>query len=807
MLKSNLKIAFRNLWRNKGFSAINILGLATGLTACLLILFFVIDELSYDRYNKNADRIYRIDTKIKFGDNLLDIAEAPAILGPVFAKDFPQIESYVRIRNSGSIHVKKGNEKVKEDKVWYADSTLFSVFSFPLIEGDPRTALKDPHSLVLTENMAKKYFNRTSVVGQSLVLFDTVPYRITAVIRNLPRQTHFEADFFLPLIEYPDSRNTSWFSENYNTYFVLRPGVNLTQLTAQLNKSMSNYAAPELKGILNMSMDDWKKGGGYFVCSLMPLTDIHLHSNKLGEMANNHSAEYVYIFSATALFILLIGCINFMNLSTARSSNRAKEVGIRKVLGSLKKALVTQFLTESVLLSFLALILSVGMTWLLLPLFNSLAEKQISILVLFRPLMLTGVLVLMLVMGLLAGSYPAFVLSAFNPVEVLKGSLSKGFKSSRLRNVLVVFQFAVSIVLIIGTLVIYRQLGYMRNKDIGFNKEQVLILHNTGPLGDQAKAFENEISNISGVKNVTMTSFLPVDGSRNTDAIFTEPTLDLNKAISMQEWFVDENYIPTLQFKLLKGRNFSPQFPSDSSAIIINEAALKYLGTGDPLSKKLYEIDDEQTKKIASYRIIGVVKNFNFNSLRDQITPVLMKLGRNTGSMAVRIQTNYVPELVSQIERKYKMMASGEPFSYDFMDESFNRLYLTEQRTGKISITFSVVAILIACLGLFGLATYAATQRTREIGIRKVLGASISAMVNMLCKDFLRLVLISSCIAFPLAWWLMNKWLQEFAYRIGISWWIFLLSGSIALLIAIFTVSFQALKAALSNPVKSLRTE
>lgn len=807
MLKSYLKIALRNLWKNKGFSAINILGLAFGLTACLLIIFFIMDEIAYDKYNLFADRIYRIDTKIKFGDTKYDLAVAPPIMGPVLARDYAQIENYTRLRSHGNIQVRKGDQIMKEEKVFYADSSLFEVFTLPMIEGNSKTALKNPHSVVINERTAKKYFERSNVVGMNLVLFDTIPYKITGVIRDIPRQSHFDADFLLPLTEWEDSRNNSWFSENYNTYVLLRPGVNLKQITALFNKTMDIDAAPQLKNMINMSMDDWRKGGGYLVSSLMPLKQIHLYSNKIGEDGNNSSIEYIYIFSATALFILIIACINFMNLSTARSSNRAKEVGVRKALGSLRRSLIAQFLTESLMISLFALVFAILFTWLLMPLFNNLSQKEISVGELFHPLMLSGVLLLVIILGLLAGSYPAFILSAFNPVEVLKGSLVKGFKSSRLRNVLVVFQFSVSIILIIGTMVIYSQLTFIRNKDIGFNKQQVLVIQNVDPLGDRAQAFKNDLTRLSGVESATMTGFLPIDGNRNNNAFFTEPTLDINKAIGMQQWAIDENYIPTLQLKLLQGRNFSTQFPSDSSAIIINEAALKFMGTGDPLRKNLYDIESEVPKIIRSYHIIGVLRNFNFNSLREQVNPLVLILDRNNESIALRVTSKNIPSLLSSIEKKYREMAPGQPFSYAFMDDSFNRQYLSEQRMGEISITFSVVAILIACLGLFGLATYAATQRTREIGIRKVLGAAVGTIVKMLCKDFLKLVIISACIAFPIAWLLMDKWLQDFAYRVDLGWWIFLLAGLVALLIALVTVSFQAIKAALTNPVTALRSE
>ncbi len=541
--------------------------------------------------------------------------------------------------------------------------------------------------------------------------------------------------------------------------------------------------------------------------SLTPLTDIHLHSNKLGELNGNGNADYVYIFSVIALLILLIACVNFLNLSTARSSNRAKEVGVRKVLGSLKKNLVQQFLTESLLISFIALVFAIIITWLLLPYFNQLAGKDIQASTLFQLKMLISLVVLILVVGLLAGSYPAFFLSSFQPINVLKGKLARGFKRSWLQNALVVFQFVISIILIFGTVVIYNQLNYIHSKDIGFNREQVLVVQHTDALRDQVTSFRNELLRISGVQNATMSGYLPTNFSRNNNAFFTSPTLDQRTAMGMQNWVVDENYIPTLNIKILQGRNFSPQFPTDSTGIIINEAAAKFLATNDLLTKKLYEIRDINTKVLIEWHIIGVIKNFNFSSLRDVVTPLALKLGKDNGNISVCINSSDIPSVLAQIKNKWKAIAPSQPFDYSFMDEDFNKLYTTEQRTGQIFITFAVLAILIACLGLFGLVTYAAEQRTKEIGIRKVLGANVTNIVTMISKDFLKLVLVASLIAFPVAWWAMNKWLQDFAYRINISWWIFLAAGLLAILIALGTISFQAIKAATANPVKSLRYE
>ena len=828
MFKNYLKTALRNLWKNKGFSAINIIGLAVGLATCLLIMIYVMDELSYDRYNEKADRTYRLDGDIKFGGNHFILAVAPAPAGPAMRQDYPEIETEARFRNYGGFRVKKGNQNIQEDKVIYADSTIFNVFSLPMLEGDPRTALVEPHTIVITEKAARKYFNTVSVVGKNLVINDTINYKITGVIRNLPSQTHFDFDFFVSLSESEESRRTDqWLSNNFNTYIVLRPGADPRKLEAKFGGMIHKYIAPLIQSVVNSSMEQFEKGGNFVGFSLTPLTAIHLHSNKVAELGANGSIQYVYIFSAIAAFILLIACVNFMNLSTARSSNRAKEVGVRKVLGSSRGNLVSQFIAESILISFISMLLALGIAWLLLPYFDQLAAKQMSIGLFTRPWLAPSLLALVVFVGLLAGSYPAFFLSAFRPIAVLKDnrgnrrlrkstergtmlwriSPAAGFKTGWLRNSLVVFQFGISIFLIVGTAVIYQQLGFIRTKKLGFDREHVLIIQNSNPLGSGAKSFMQDLEKLAGVQGATMTGYLPTASNRDDDAYFQSTDLDIKKAISLQNWSVDENYIPVLGMQLSAGRNFSRQYSSDSTGVVINEAAARRLGYADPVGKKIYELQDIKTKSLKAWTIVGVIKDFNFNSLRDVVTPMGLFLREDRGDIALRINSNNIPRVIDQIENKWKAVAPGQPFAYSFMDDDFNALYLTEQRMGQISLSFSLLAICIACLGLFGLAAYAAEQRTREIGIRKVLGATMPNIITLLSGDFLKLVVIAALITFPFAWWAMDHWLRDFAYRIDISWKVFGLAAVLSIGIALFTVSFQAIRAALANPVKSLRSE
>jgi putative ABC transport system permease protein len=806
MFKNYLKVALRNLWKNKSFSAINIFGLAVGLATCLLIVLYVADEVSYDRYNEKSDRIYRINSDIKFGGGDLHLAVASDPMGATLKKDYPQVEEFTRVyTSSGSKLIKKGTEFIREQNVANVDSTFFNVFTLPAIEGDTKTALNEPNTVVVTESAAKKYFGTANALGKILEA-DKTPYKVTAVIKDIPGNSHFHFDFLFSM----DNVDYGWgnyLSNNFQTYIVLKKGTDYKAFQKNFRTIIVKYVVPQAKEFMQInSIDEFEKAGNKLEYSLMPLTDIHLRSDRFPELSTNGNIQYVYIFSAVALFVLLIACINFMNLSTARSANRAKEVGIRKVLGTERKTLITQFLVESTLTVIIALVLAIAIAAIVLPLFNDMAAKTLSIKELSGGRILPFLVLLPFVVGLLAGSYPALFLSRFNPITVLKGPASTGFKKSNLRNALVVFQFAISIMLIIGTIIVYRQLNFIQTKNLGFNKEQVLIINGTWSLGKNAEAFKNDVLGFQGVKSGTLSGFLPVSSSaRNDNSFSTNAVMDAGNGVNMQHWVIDYDYIHTMGMQIVQGRNFSPQFGGDSSATIINETAAKLLGYDNPIGKRLYGSDDHN--KPIYYTIVGVVKNFNYESLRQTIGPLCMMLGSSTMLTSFKVATTDIKSLVKQIETKWKAMAPGMPFSYRFMDESFDDMYRGEQRVGEVAITFAMLTILIACLGLFGLVTYAAEQRIKEIGIRKVLGATIADIVTMLSKDFLKLVAVASVIAFPVAWWSMNKWLQDFAYRVNIGWWIFLVAAAAALLIALITISFQAIKAALASPVKNLRTE
>jgi putative ABC transport system permease protein len=796
MIRNYIKTAFRSLTKNKGFTAINVLGLSVGLATCLLIVFYVVDELSYDKYNVKADRIYRITEVAKLNGNEASYAGSEKPLMEAI-KSFPEIEKMARFIpketlfiSSQKFYIRKGNNNLQERKVVYTESDIFDVFTLPVVSGKP--SLNEPHTAVITESTAKKYFNKTDVAGQILTINDTSQYRITAVIKDVPLQSHFNFDFFLSYSSIPEYREGGWGYGGMHQYVLLRPGANIKNIESRMQAiAYKNYPS------------SMHTNGNYLKYNLTPLLGLHLHSPCQYELMERGSIQYVYIFSLIAVFILLIACVNFMNLSTARSSNRAKEVGVRKVLGSARKYLIAQFLTESILITLVSTIIAVVLAWLLMPLFNQIAVKHLSFTTHSMTWVLPSLLVAVLVIGLLAGSYPAFFLSAFKPIEVLKGKLATGFKGGFLRSFLVIFQFSISIFLIIGTLVIYNQLNYIHNKNLGFNRSQMLVIKNTNVLGKQAKVLRQEVKQMQGVVNATMSSYLPTGEDRSMTGLFPVLPIDIKQDVLSEFWPVDEDYMNTLGIKLIAGRNFSNQIASDTAAMIVNEAFVKRFGFKDPLNKTVYR----DSYGIQPYHIVGVMKDFNYSSLRDQIKPVALVYNEDRGAISARVNTANLAAIMSKIESRWKELSPNQQFTYSFMDQDFDATYRAEQRIGTIFISFSTLTILIACLGLFGLAAYAAEQRNKEIGIRKVLGASVSGIVSMLSMDFIKLVLISILISSPLAWYVMNKWLQDFAYRQNIQWWILAIAAIVAILIAFITISFQSIKAALANPVKSLRSE
>ncbi len=812
MVANYLKIAWRNLLKNKLYSFINIFGLAIGLTCFLLISLYVLDELSYDRHFADADRIYRINSGIKFGGAEMKLAVSSDPFGPTLKKDYAEIEQYVRLyANNSRRFIKKGNEFLVENNCFHADSTFFDVFSLKVIEGNPKTALTEPNTIAISKTAAQKYFGNAPALGQTLRIGvqNTASYKVSAVFEDMPINSHFRTNLIFPFQNITDYNFGSFLSHNFHTYIKLKEGVDYKQFEKKFDVVIDKYVLPQAKQFMQInSMDDFRKTGNYLIYSLIPLLDIYLKSDRIYELDTHGNIQYVYIFSIVALFLLLIACINFMNLSTARSANRAKEVGIRKVMGTPRQSLITQFMAESTLTSYLAFGLALLFTILLIPYFNEVAGKEFTFKTLFQPQYLPFLLVLPLLVGLLAGYYPSFFLSSFKPIEVLKSKLNASFKQSSFRNALVTFQFVTSLVLVISTFIIYKQLNYIQSKNLGFSKDQVLVVTGTSSLRDNNDVFKEEVKKMAGVKSATFAGYLPVaNSSRNDNTFSKETVMDAKNGFNMQVWTIDEDYIPTLGIELIKGRNFSKAFGTDSSAIIINEETAKILGTGNPIGKQLYTSDGNDSKQTITLTVVGVVKNFHFSSLRENVGPLCFRFGRSAWVTAFKINTHNTPHLINQIEAKWKQLAPEMPFNYHFLDESFDEMYRAEQRIGKVALIFAALTVLIACLGLFGLITYIAEQRTKEIGVRKVLGASIWSIVQLLSKDFLKLVLIAFVIAAPLAYYTMSSWLKDFAFRTQISGWIFVIAGGITVLIALFTISYQSIKAALMNPINSLKSE
>lgn len=768
-------------------------------------MLFVQDELSYDRFNKKANRIVRVIFKASINGGKINESNVMPPVAQALKNDYAEVEDATRLRTGFSPKVTYADKTFKEGTLAFVDANFFNVFTLPFIKGDAQTALQQPNTVVITKETANKYFGNEDAIGKVLTFnsYDNALYKVTGVIEKIPANSHFHFDMFGSMESVPEAKAPTWMASNFFTYVVLKEGYDYKKLEAKLPAMVEKYMGPQILQEMGMSLSQFRTKGNELGFALQPLTDIHLHGDSSSELEAGGDVRYVYIFGAIAIFMLVIACINFINLSTASASKRAKEVGVRKVIGSGKFELIKQFLLESVLLTLFALLVSFFLVQFALPVFNDLSAKNLTIGHDIQPLaafVLLGILV-----GILAGIYPAFYLSSFKPIAVLKGKFSSGNKSFGLRSSLVVFQFFISVSLIVSTIVVYQQMKFIQNKKLGYDKEQLLVLPNSYALEKNETIFKEQLLKDPRVVNATISGYKPAGPSNNNNALAYPEGKD-NQIMRTLEYHVDEQYIPTLGMQIAAGRNFSKEFTTDSSAMIINETAAKAFGwANNAVGQRIVRQNSERGRDFI-YTVIGVVKDFNFRSLHEPVTPLLMILKPESG-LIVKVKTTDIPGLLSSIKQQWEQFHTEEPFTYTFMDELYNKTYAAEEKTGRILNIFAVLTILVACLGLFGLATYTAERRTKEIGIRKVLGASVTQVTNMLSKDFIKLVLISCIIAFPLSYWAMYKWLQDFAYRINISWLVFVIAGIAALMIALLTVSFQAIKAAIANPVKSLRTE
>ena len=809
MIRNYLKIAFRNLTKYKFISFINLFGLTLGLICCLLIFIFILHELSYDKYHPNADRVYRVTRRFsnpETGALSLHLSTVAPPFGPLLQNDFKEIENMTRLLQNGTTAIRYNDKMLNEPDVYFADDKFFDFFKADVLQGNPQKALAAPYSVMMTDETAKKYFGNEDPMNKVIRVnfgnyFD---FKVTGIYKPLSSNTHFHPDMMLSfntlkdtLIYGAENLRTNWGNNSFFTYLRLPEGYDPKKLEVQfpafLNRHM-NEGGP-------IKPSQWTS------LSLQKLTDIHLTSHTDYEAEENGDIKRVYIFSAIALFILLIACINYMNLSTARSTLRAREIGIRKTVGAQRKEIMAQFLSESVLVSWIAMLLAFAFSWLLIPWLNDISGQQLSISVLMEWYIILPILLVPFVVGILSGLYPALFMSYFQPVKVLKGFLRTGGGNISFRKVLVTLQFAISIILIICTAIVFSQMKYMQNKSLGFDKEQIITLPYVTELNDKYDAFRTELLASSSIKNAGRSSRIPT--GRLLDAMGSKMMRgDSLAPVNADIKYVaaDQDFISTYGVKVLAGRGFSREFGSDTSAFLINEASVTVLGL---------KSNEDAIGKDFGYggrtgKIIGVFNDFHFESMHQKIVPLVLLVPRNAnnfGRISIKVAGANAAAALAHIEKTWKNFLPETPYQYTFLDENFARLYKAEERQKTLFTTFACIAIFIACLGLFGLSAFTISQRIKEIGIRKVLGASVSTIVTLLSKDFLKLVIISAIIAFPIAWFAMSKWLQDFAYRIDMPWWVFLAAGIIAALIALLTISFQAIKAAIANPVKSLRTE
>jgi putative ABC transport system permease protein len=806
MFRNYMRVALRNLRRYKAISSINLFGLTVGLTCCLLILAYILNEISYDQQQPYAGRTYRISRSFhnEQGVQSLHLGAIAPPFGPHLKNAFPEIEKMTRLLSNGNTAFVSGEKRFYENKVYFADENLPDVFKVEMVKGNPRKALEAPFNIMITDDVARKYFGKEDPLDKLVKLDNNLPCKVAGVFKPFPSNTQFHPDVLISFNTLKDSAiygerqlMTNWGNNSFFTYIVLPKNYDYKNLEARLPAFIDKYyhSPDEPPGFV---------GSKYTHLYLWPMTDIHLRSHLDDELEENGDVKRVYIFSVIALFILLIACINYMNLSTARSVLRAKEIGIRKTVGAQRKEIIFQFLGESVLLSWVAILLAFGLCAALLPCVEKFSGLSLSIHLLLRWEVLLPLILTPFVVGILSGIYPALFMSSFEPVKVLKG-LFKINGNLSLRKVLVVVQFAVSIILIICTAVVFKQLRYMQEKSLGFNKDQVITMINTAAFGNNFESFRHELLQNPGVKEVGRSSRIPSGRLLDASGIAVasgDSTKDLQ--LDVKYLSVDYNFIPTYGMQLVAGRNFSNAYATDSANFVINEAAANAIGFSSPKSA----IDKSIVYGGRKGKIIGVVKDFHFESLHKKIPALLMAvIPGQYNRISIKLAGNNVQSALVAVENTWKKFLPEVPYDFNFLDERFAQLYESEQRQKTIFTSFAAIAIFIACLGLFGLSAFTISQRIKEIGIRKVLGAEVGSIVGLLSKDFMKLVGVAALFAFPVAWWAMHKWLNDFAYRINIPWWLFLAAAIMAGLIAFVTISFQAIKAAKANPVKSLRTE
>jgi putative ABC transport system permease protein len=797
MLRLSLTSVFRNIRKNPGFSLINIFGLTLGIICFILMMMFVVSELSYDRFNENSGRIYRLCIRAAIGDTKINQTYSSSRMFREMTAKYPEIETGVKFSGSQDVLVRVGEKTISEPSVMYVDPTVFKVFTFPLISGDPATALKRPNTLVLSETAARKYFGEQNPLGRIMEV-DTGgfgQFEVTGIFKDIPANAHFHFSIMASLLTFPSLlAEQEWTANTFTTYFLLKPGASAKELEEKFKK----YT------VQSIGEERYKKAveqGNFWEFYLQPLTSIHLHSDINGEFEPNGNIRYVYIFIVIAFFVLIIACINFMNLSTAKSMLRAREVGIKKTSGSTRGKLIGQFLSESVILTFVSLILAIIIICIVLPAYNSWLGRELPFNMVSNPWLLPGLAAFGLVVGIAAGIYPAFVLASFNPVKVLKAQALSETKGIGLRNILVIVQFSASIFLIIGTLVISRQMDFIMNKDVGFARENIIILRTPPSFGKVSKAFSDEIRQHAGIIGVSASTSIP--GFAFSNWGFGAEGVD--KSFTLNQIQCDTGFFRTMGFRMEEGRFFSPEFSTDSSGIILNETAVRVIGLKHPIGTKMFAGRMPPRK----YHVIGVVRDFNYESVHSAIRPMgLVNLNSQTGSyLSIRYDGGIAKEILPLAKSTWEKLLPGIPFSFSYMHDDYINLYRNEIQTKQVFTMLAGLAVIVAVLGILGLASFMAQRRTREIAIRKVSGAGINDILILLNWKFVKWVLFSFILASPVAWWVMNRWLQDFAYRVSLSAWIFFLAAAIAMSLVIITVSLVTFRAASVNPAESMKYE
>jgi len=806
MLKNYIKIALRTLQKYKGYTIINVFGLAIGLASAILIMLYVQDELSYDQHHQNKDRIYRITFQGKIRSSEIQSALSSNPMGPVMRNEYPAIEEMTRFRGTQKSVIRIGDRRYIEDNLYFADSSVFDIFTMPFIHGNPDKALSEPNKVVLTESIAKKYFGNTSPIGKTIEWVNgEIEMEITGVIEDCPETSHFQYDLLVSYMSSGYYEVDMWLSTNVYTYVLLQKGYTAGQMERQFPAMVKKYVGPQVEEIFGASWEKFNEAGNAWGYHLQPLTDIYLRSELDNEIGKTGSINNVYFFSVIAFFLILIAAINFMNLATAKSANRAREVGVKKVNGSSRKQLILQFIMEAMMITFLGLLLSLVLVELALPFFNNLADKSLDIHYFQDPIFLLVLLGIGIVVGLMAGSYPAFYLSAFNPVAVLKGKLSGGSKNSKLRGTLVVFQFIITIVLVVSTIVVSRQMHYINQKELGFNKEHVMVINRVSELGSEYDAFRQELLSHPNIQNASYSRNVP-GGMTSSTAFYPEGSTP-QESMVIDFSATDPYYDETYGIEMAEGRFFSQDYSTDSLGILINEAAKRKFGFKEAVGKNVVLMQGNEGEDI-EFRVVGVMKNFNFRSLHHEIQPLIFYyINDHYSHLSVQMQPGQMQETIKFIQGKWEKFVTATPLDYSFLKNDWEAKYRQEQKVGTLFRAFSLLAIIVSCLGLFGLASFMAAQRTKEIGVRKVFGATVPQILRLLSREILILIAVATAIGWPLSYYFMNNWLQDFAYRISISWFVFILASAITLLVALLTVSYRALRAATANPAESLKDE